>query len=196
LNPVESRGDAISHPTAHNNRRQAREADRFYGAFLIVLAAVSAAAPLFAESVLAWTLFLAGIAGVCWVALDRTPRSLLAAAGWTLVTLGLGFQLVFHDLLSLASLGLTLGLGFILLGAAEILFGFERYRRFPGARTLTVVGGAAAVAFGISAPIIWPDMPTWAGAATVAAMFATFGVSLIAGTIVHHHRRRRAAEQP
>jgi hypothetical protein len=54
------------------------------------------------------------------------------------------------------------------------------------------------VAFGISAPIIWPDMPTWAGAATLAAMFATFGVSLIAGTIVHHHhrRRRRAAEQP
>jgi uncharacterized membrane protein HdeD (DUF308 family) len=186
----------MSHSPAHVDRRKVREADRFYGAFLIVLAAVSAVAPLFVENILAWTLFLAGVAGVCWVALDRTPRSLVAGAGWTLVTLGLGFQLVFHDLLSLMWLGLTLGLGFILLGAAEILFGFERYRRFPGARVLTVVGGAAAVVFGFLAPIYLPEMPIWTGAAIVAAMFATFGVSLIAGTVVHHRRRRRAAAEP
>jgi uncharacterized membrane protein HdeD (DUF308 family) len=185
----------MSHSKTQDERRHAREADRFYGAFLIVLAAVSAAAPLFVEDVLAWTLFLAGIAGVCWVALDRTPRSLVAAAGWTLVTLGLGFQLVFHDLLSMVWLGLTLGLGFVLLGAAEIFFGFERYRRFPGARILTVVGGAVAVIFGFLAPILLPEMPIWTGAAIVSAMFATFGVSLIAGTIVHHRRRRRAAAE-
>lgn len=182
----------MSNPTPHlSERRKAREADRFYGAFLILLACASAAAPLFVEDILAWTLFLAGAAGVCWVALDRTPRSLLAAAGWTLVTLGLGLQLVFHDFVGMAWLGLTLGLGFVLLGAAEILFGFERYRRFPGARTLTVIGGAVAVIFGVAAPSILPSLPSWGGAAIVAAMFATFGVSLIAGTIVHHHRRRR-----
>jgi hypothetical protein len=105
----------------------AKRADRFYGAFLILLAIASAVAPLFAEATLAWTLLLAGLIGISWLALDRTPRGFLAAVGWSLVAFGLGLHLVFHVLLNVISLDLTLGLGFIILGAAEILFGFERY---------------------------------------------------------------------
>lgn len=55
-----------------------READRLYGELLIILAVLSAAAPLFVEATLAWSLLLTGVAGVWWIAIDRTPRGLLA----------------------------------------------------------------------------------------------------------------------
>jgi hypothetical protein len=180
--------------------RRARGADRLYGELLILLAAISAAAPFFVEATLAWTLFLAGLAGVWWVALDRTPRGLLAAGGWTLVTAGLGFHLAFHAFLGVIPLGLTLGLGFVLLGIAELSLGVERYRRRPAARLALVVGGAAAVMFGISIPLAWPDLPSWAAAATIAVMFGAFGAGLLIGsarwpsdrTQDDKHERRRA----
>ncbi len=159
----------------------ALRADRFYGAFLILLALISASAPLFAEATLAWTLLLAGLIGASWLLLDRSPRGFLAAAGWSLVALGLGLHLVFHVLLGVLPLGLTLGLGFVLLGAAEILFGVERYPHSRGARTALVIGGAGAVAFGVATPLIWPDVPSWAGGLTVGVMFAAFGVALELG---------------
>jgi hypothetical protein len=159
----------------------ARGADRLYGELLILLAVVSAAAPLFVEATLAWTLFLAGLAGIWWVAVDRSTRGLLAAAGWTLVTLGLGLHLAFHILLGVVPLGLTLGLGFVLLGAAELSLGAERYRRRAAARIALIAGGAAAVLFGLAVPVVWPSLPSWAGGATVAVMFATFGAGLLIG---------------
>jgi len=165
----------------------AKRADRFYGAFLLLLAVASVIAPLFAEATLAWTLLLAGVIGLSWLMLDRTPRGFVAAIGWSLVALGLGLHLVFHVLLGVISLGLTLGLGFIILGAAEILFGFERYPHSKGARTALVLGGAAAIAFGVSIPLIWPEIPNWAGGATMGLMFAAFGVALELGAA-----RRRA----
>jgi len=159
----------------------ARSADRFYGAFLILLAVASALAPFFAEATLAWTLLLAGLIGAAWLALDRSPQGFLAAAGWTLVALGLGLHLGFHILLDVVPISLTLGLGFVLLGVAEILFGLERYPHSKGARVALVIGGAGAVAFGIAAPAVWPDIPPWAGGATVGLMFAAFGVALELG---------------
>ena len=165
----------------------AKRADRFYGIFLILLAIASAIAPLFAEATLAWTLLLAGLIGATWLVLDRTPRGFLAAAGWSLVALGLGLHLVFHVLLGVISLGLTLGLGFIILGAAEILFGFERYPHSKAARLALVLGGAAAVAFGVALPLAWPEIPNWAGGATMGLMFAAFGIALEIGAA-----RRRA----
>ena len=165
----------------------AKRADRFYGAFLILLAIASAIAPLFAEATLAWTLLLAGLIGVSWLALDRTPRGFLAAVGWSLVALGLGLHLVFHVLLGVVPLGLTLGLGFVILGAAEILFGFERYPHSRGARLALVLGGAAAIAFGVAIPLAWPEIPDWAGGLTMGLMFAAFGIALEIGAA-----RRRA----
>lgn len=161
----------------------ARSADRFYGAFLILLGAASTAAPFFAEATLAWTLLLAGVVGAAWLILDRSPQGFLAAAGWSLVAVGLGLHLGFHLLLDVVPLGLTLGLGFILLGVAEILFGLERYPHSKGARIALVIGGAGAVMFGLAAPTVWPDIPSWAGGATVGLMFATFGVALELGAV-------------
>jgi hypothetical protein len=159
----------------------ARGVDRLYGELLILLAVISVAAPLFVEATLAWTLFLAGLAGLWWIALDRTTRGLAAAAGWTLITLGLGFHLAFHAFLGVLPLGLTLGLGFVLLGIAELSLGAERYSRRPAARIALIAGGAIAVVFGLAVPVVWPDLPSWAGGATVATMFATFGAGLLIG---------------
>ena len=156
----------------------ARKAERFYGAFLLLLAAASVIAPLFAEATLAWTLFLAGIIGVVWLFLDRSAHGFLAATGWTLVAFGLGLHLVFHVLLGVIPLGLTLGLGFILLGTAEIMFGVERYAHSRGARFALVIGGAGAVLFGIATQFVWPDVPPWAGGLTMGLMFAAFGIAL------------------
>lgn len=65
-----------------------REVDRLYGELLIILAVLSAAAPLFVEATLAWSLLLTGVAGVWWIAIDRTLRGLLAGAAWALIALG------------------------------------------------------------------------------------------------------------
>lgn len=170
----------MSHLHLPSAAQQARGADRFYGFFLLLLAVASAAAPMFVEATLAWTLFLAGLAGLSWLALDRSPRGFLAAAGWALVALGLGFHLVFHAFLGMISLSLVLGLGFVLLGAAEIAFGVERYRP-GGARWALVAGGAIAVGFGLSIPLLWPALPNWAGGVAMAVMFAGFGAALLIG---------------
>ena len=162
--------------------RHAREADRFYGVFLLALALASAAAPLFAEATLAWALFLAGLVGLSWLVFDRSPHGLVAAVGWTVVAGGLGYHLVFHALLDMSRLALTLGAGFVVLGGAEIAFGLQRYRRVRPARLVLLVGGGIAIAFGICTPLLWPNVPEWAGSATLAAMFAGFGLALLLGS--------------
>jgi len=159
----------------------ARRADRLYGELLILLAAISALAPLFAEATLAWTLFLAGVAGLWWLAIDRSPRGLFAAAGWTLVALGLGYHLAFHAFLGVTHLGLILGAGFLLLGAAELFLGAQRYRARPIARLVMIAGGLVSIGFGLTVPLAFPDLPDWAGGATVATMFASFGAGLLIG---------------
>ena len=159
---------------------RARAADRFYGFFLLFLAMASAAAPLFVADTLAWTLFLAGVLGASWLVLDRSPRGFFAAAGWALVALGLGFHLVFHAFLGVISLSLVLGMGFVLLGGAEILFGIERFRP-GGARYSLIIGGVIAAAFGLSVPMMWPNLPDWAGSGAMAVMFAGFGIALLIG---------------
>ena len=164
----------------------AKRADRFYGAFLILLAAASATAPLFAEATLGWTLLLSGLIGLTWLMLDRTPRGRVAAIGWSLVALALGLHLVFHILLGVIPLGLAIGVGFVALGAAEILFGLERYSHSIGARIAMVLGGVAAFAFGVSIPFTWPDIPNWAGGVTMGLMFAAFGVALELGAPWRH----------
>ncbi len=162
--------------------RHAREADRFYGVFLIVLAVASAAAPLFVEATLAWALFLAGLVGLSWLVLDRSPHGFIAAIGWTVLAGALGYHLAFHALVDMSRLALTLGAGFVLLGGAEIAFGLQRYRRVRPARLVLMIGGAAAIAFGVFTPLLWPSVPDWAGSATVAAMFGAFGLALLLGS--------------
>jgi hypothetical protein len=162
--------------------RHARDADRFYGAFLILLATASAVAPLFAEATLAWTLFLAGLVGLSWLVMDRSPHGLVAAVGWTLLAGALGYHLAFHELMDMSRLATTLGAGFVLLGGAEILFGLQRYRRVRRARLALMAGGAVAIGFGLWAPLVWPGVPEWATSATIAAMFAAFGLALLLGS--------------
>lgn len=162
--------------------RHAREADRFYGVFLLALAAASAVAPLFVEATLAWTLFLAGLVGLSWLVFDRSPHGFIAAIGWTVLAGGLGYHLAFHALLDMSRLAMTLGAGFVLLGGAEIVFGLQRYRRVRPARVVLMIGGLAAVAFGVCTPLLWPNVPDWAGSATIAAMLATFGAALLLGS--------------
>jgi uncharacterized membrane protein HdeD (DUF308 family) len=162
-------------------RGVSREADRLYGELLILLGLLSLAAPFFVEATLAWSLFLAGVAGAWWWLLDRSPRGILAAAAWVLIALGLGLHLSFHILLGAIPLDLTLGGGFVLLGAAELLLGVERYRRRWAARLLMIAGGAAAIVFGVCVPIVWPAIPNWAGAVTIATMFIGFGAGLLLG---------------
>jgi hypothetical protein len=162
--------------------RHAREADRFYGVFLILLALASAAAPFFVEATLAWTLFLAGLVGLSWLVLDRSPHGFVAAIGWTVLAGALGYHLAFHSLLEMSWLAMTLGVGFVLLGGAEIVFGLNRYRRVRPARLILVIGGAAAILFGVCTPLLWPGVPGWAGSATVAAMFGAFGLALLIGS--------------
>ena len=170
----------------------AKRADRLYGAFLMVLAVASAAAPMFAEATLGWTLLLAGLIGLTWLMLDRTPRGRLAAFGWSLVALALGAHLVFHMLLGVIPLDLAICGGFILLGLAEALFGMERYAHSVGARVAMVLGGLVALAFGISIPLTWPNIPNWAGGATMGLMLAAFGVALELGAPWRHAAKIRS----
>ena len=171
-----------------------REVDRLYGELLVILAVLSAAAPLFVEATLAWSLLLAGIAGVWWIAIDRTPRGLIAGAAWALIALGLGAHLTFHILLGALPLDIALGGGFLLLGIAELWLGLERYRRRPAARLVTVAGGAVAIVFGLSVPFVWPNLPAWAGALVVALTLGEFGAGLLIGGA--RRRRRAKAGEP
>ncbi|MBV9996941.1 MAG: hypothetical protein JO127_17190 [Caulobacteraceae bacterium] len=159
----------------------ARGADRLYGDLLILLAAVSAIAPLFAEATLAWALFAAGIAGVWWIALDRTVHGFLAAVGWTLVSLGLGLHLAFQIGVDVLPLEGTLAAGFILLGVSELFFGVERYRHRPMGRCALIVGAAVAIGFGIAVPLALPQLPDWLISSAVAVMLGAFGVGLLLG---------------
>ena len=161
--------------------RLARGADRLYGDLLLLLAAVSLTAPFFATATLAWALLLAGLAGIWWLALDRTPHGMIAAAGWTLVTLALGLHLAFHVGLDVLPLDLTLCVGFVLLGAAELLLALARYRQRRVARLILIIGAAAAVAFGLAVPFYLPDMPDWAPGVTLALMFGAVGAALLVG---------------
>lgn len=85
-------------------------------------------------------------------------------------------------------LDIALGGGFLLLGIAELWFGFERFRRRPAARLVTTAGGAVAIVFGLCVPFVWPDLPSWAGAATVCLTLAGLGAGLLIGGA---RRRRR-----
>jgi hypothetical protein len=185
-------GHAVSDTQKLSSARLAGGADRLYGELLIALAVFSAAAPLFVEATLAWSLLLAGLAGLWWVALDRTPRGMVAAAGWSFIALGLGSHLTFHVGLGIAPLELTLGLGFVLLGLAELMLGFGRYRRRSAAQFASIAGGIVTIAFGVAFPIAWPDVPSWLGGATMAVMFATFGASLLVGDAADRAQRRDA----
>jgi hypothetical protein len=176
-----------------SQKRLARGADRLYGELLIGLAVFAAAAPLFVEATLAWSLLLGGLAGLWWIALDRTPRGMVAAAGWAFITLGLGAHLTFHVGLGVLPLAVTLGLGFVLLGVAELALGAERYRNRPAARFALSVGGAVAVAFGIAFPFVWSGIPSWLGSTTMAVMYATFGVGLLIGDAAGMAGRRAPA---
>jgi len=162
--------------------RIARGADRLYGDLLIVLAVASLAAPLFAAATLAWALVLAGLAGVWWLFLDRTVHGMCAAAGWTLVTLALGLHLAFHIGLDIVPLDLTLCVGFLLLGGAELLLALARYGHRRGARLILIIGAASAAAFGLAVPFYLPAMPDWAPGVTLALMFAGVGVALLLGS--------------
>jgi len=170
----------------------AKRADRFYGAFLILLAIASATAPLFAEATLGWTLLLAGLIGLTWLMLDRTPRGRRAAAGWSVIALALGLYLVFHILLDVIPLGLAIGAGFIILGLAEFLFGMERYSHSNGARIAMVLGGGVAFIFGVTVPFVWPGIPNWSGGATMGVMFAAFGAALELGAPWRHVAKMNA----
>ena len=168
-------------PTTLSARRT-RAADRLYGDLLLLLAAIALIAPLFVEATLAWELVLGGASGVWWVFFDRTPRGLAAAIGWTLLTLGLGLHLAFHVGFDILPLDATLCAAFILLGAAELWLGFARYRTRPIARIALIVGAASAVAFGVSVPLLWPNLPPWAASTALSVMFATLGAALLIGS--------------
>jgi len=159
----------------------AREADRYYGFLLILLALMSAVAPLFADAFLGWSLFLAGLLGATWLFLDRTPRGYAAAATWTVVAFLLGVHLTFHLLLGFFPLGLVIGLSFLLMGVAEAVFGMTRYAHSRGARTVLGLAGAASGLFGVVTLIIWPQIPAWSGGTTLGLMFLALGVALELG---------------
>jgi uncharacterized membrane protein HdeD (DUF308 family) len=186
-----SRGDGVSETTDDVPTEPAKRADRFYGAFLILLAIASAVAPLLVEATLGWTLLLAGLIGLTWLMLDRTPRGRVAAIAWSLIALALGLHLVFHILLDVIPLGLAIGVGFVALGVTEILFGLERYSHSNGARIAMVLGGAAAFIFGVSIPLTWPNIPNWAGGLTMGLMFTAFGVALELGAPWRHVAKLR-----
>ncbi len=171
----------MSDSTAGPPANTIRVADRLYGDLLLVLAAIALIAPLFAEATLAWELVLGGGSGIWWVFFDRTPRGLVAAIGWTLLTLGLGLHLAFHVGFDVIPLDATLCAGFILLGAAELWLGFARYRTRRLARVVLILGAATAVAFGVSVPLLWPELPPWAASATLSVTFGTLGAALLIG---------------
>ena len=169
--------------------RRALAADRFYGLFLIGLGAVCALGPVFGGASLAWGLTLAGLAGGCWLVLDRSPRGFLAAAGWSVISLGLGLQLILHATVTMDQLALTLAMGFVLLGLAEIIFGLERFKPHSAPRLALVAGGAAASAFGAVLSMALPALPSWAAGAVLGVVFAGFGIGVLLGA----RRRRRGA---
>jgi uncharacterized membrane protein HdeD (DUF308 family) len=168
----------------------AREADRFYGLFLFLLAAASVVAPLFAEATLGWTLFLSGLIGGTWLWIDRTPRGYAAAVTWSLTALLLGLHLTFHLLLGFFPLGLVIGLSFLLMGVAEAVFGMTRYAHSRGARTVLGLAGAASGLFGVMTLILWPEIPVWSGGLTMGLMFAAFGAALEFGAAQTRARLR------
>ena len=161
--------------------KRTRAADRLYGDLLLLLAAIALTAPLFVQATLAWELVLVGACGVWWVFLDRTPRGLAAAIGWTLLTLGLGLHLAFHVGFDILPLDATLCVAFCLLGAAELWLGLVRYRTRPLARVALILGAASALAFGIAVPLLWPDLPNWAASAALSVMFGSLGAALLLG---------------
>ncbi len=166
---------------------RAQAADRFYGVFLLVLAFVSLIAPAFGGAVLAWALTLAGITGGCWLLLDRSPRGFFAAIGWALVSLALGLQLVMPGTLPVDILALTLTLGFVTLGLAEIVFGLRRFRPHSAPRLTLILGGAAAIVFGAALSWAAPALPAWLAGAVLGLVFASFGLAVLFGS-----KRRRA----
>jgi len=159
----------------------AREADRYYGFLLILLAIASATAPLFVEATLGWTLFLAGLVGGTWLVFDRTPRGYAAAVIWSATAFLLGLHLAFHFLLGIFPLGLVIGLSFLLMGVCEAVFGMTRFSHSRGARTTLGLGGAVSALFGVVTLVIWPNIPVWAGGAVVGSMFLAFGAALELG---------------
>jgi uncharacterized membrane protein HdeD (DUF308 family) len=168
----------------------AREADRYYGFLLFLLALVSVVAPLFAEAFLGWTLFLSGLIGGTWLFLDRTPRGYAAAATWSVVAFALGLHLTFHLLLGIFPLGLVIGLSFLIMGGAEAVFGMTRYSHSRGARIALGLAGVASGLFGVTTLIIWPNIPVWSGGATLGLMFAAFGAALELGAAQKRARLR------
>ncbi len=169
---------------------RALAADRFYGVFLVLLGILSATAPVFGGAELAWGLSLAGIAGGCWLVLDRSPRGLFAAAGWVVLCLGLGLLLIWHEAVSMEQLAITLAAGFVMLGVAEIVFGLERFRPHSAPRIVLVIGGAAAAAFGVALSLALPSLPNWLGGVVLGVVFAGFGLGVLIGA---GRRRSKAA---
>jgi len=167
--------------TSPEDLERALAADRFYGLFLVLLGVLSALAPLFGGAELAWGLSLAGIAGGCWLLLDRSPRGLFAAAGWVVLCLGLGLQLIWREAVSMEQLAITLAAGFVLLGAAEIVFGLKRFKPHSAPRIALVIGGAAAAAFGVALSLTLPALPNWLGGAVLGLVFAGFGLGVLIG---------------
>jgi uncharacterized membrane protein HdeD (DUF308 family) len=166
--------------------KRALAADRFYGVFLLLAGALCAMAPAFGGSILAWAMSLAGLAGGCWLLLDRSPRGFLAAVGWVVLCLGLGLQLVWHADVSMEQLAFTLTAGFVLLGAAEIVFGLKRFRPHSAPRIMLVAAGAAAAAFGVALSLALPALPNWLAGAVLGVVFAGFGAAVLIGA-----RRRK-----
>lgn len=161
--------------------KRALAADRFYGVFLLLLGALSALAPAFGGAMLAWGMSLAGLGGACWLLLDRSPRGLFAAVGWVVLCLGLGLQLVWHAEVSMEQLAITLAIGFVLLGAAEIVFGLARFQPHSAPRLVLVIGGAAAAAFGVALSLALPALPNWVAGAVLGLVFAGFGAGVLIG---------------
>ena len=180
------------HPITTRPSGLTREADRLYGELLVILAVLSLAAPLFVEATLAWSLLVAGIAGVWWIAVDRTPRGFLAGAAWAVIALALGLHLTFHFLVGEIPIYFALGGGFLLLGVAELWLGVERHHRRPLARVVTLIGGGVAVGFGVALPFVMPNLPSWASAVVVSIMLGGFGAGLLIGSF--RHRRMAARE--
>jgi hypothetical protein len=179
--PQHSEANTMSRIRSMASWIRARKADRLYGELLVLLAVMSAFAPLFVGATLAWAMLLAGAAGLWWIGFDRTPHGLMAGAAWALIALGLGLHLTFHVLLDVVPLELTLGCGFVLLGLSEFILGLERYRPGRPARIAMMAGGGAAVLFGVMIPMIWPDIPSWAAAGALSIVLGTFGVAVLIG---------------
>lgn len=98
-----------------------------------------------------------------------------------MLCLGLGLQLVWHAAVSMEQLALTLTVGFIMLGVAEIVFGLERFKPHSAPRIALVVGGAAAAAFGVVLSLALPTLPNWLAGVVLGLVFAGFGAGVLIG---------------